>query len=124
MDKEIIYEVGTKVAKTGGDYTFHGEVVAVFSKRSGQVRYVIENDEGILHIFSGKQLSINSKVQQECKEIYTELATLQKRLLSLRDICQHPNVKKAHRSDDDQRLYWTDFTCPDCGKNWIADGSL
>jgi hypothetical protein len=49
--------VGDKVQKVGGDYTFVGVVVSVFWKRSGQVRYVVEDDRGILHIFSEKNLA-------------------------------------------------------------------
>jgi hypothetical protein len=45
-------EIGRRVIKTGGDYRFSGVVVAVFTKKSGVIRYVVENDEGILHIFS------------------------------------------------------------------------
>lgn len=48
--------VGDRVAKEGGDYRFSGYVVAVFEKRSGQVRCVVENQDGILHIFSLTQL--------------------------------------------------------------------
>lgn len=44
--------------KDGGDYIFRGLIVATFRKRSGQWRYVVENDDGILHIFSGKQLTV------------------------------------------------------------------
>jgi hypothetical protein len=47
------------VEKVGGDYTFRGFVVAVFNKRrSGEIRYVVENDDGVLHIFSGMQLRV------------------------------------------------------------------
>ena len=53
-DTEI--KVGDSVYKTGGDYRFRGVVVSVFKKRSGIIRCVVENDEGILHIFSPKQL--------------------------------------------------------------------
>ena len=54
--------VGDRVVKTVGDYRFEGEVVSVFAKRSGIVRVVVENDEGILHIFSENQLkSVNLK---------------------------------------------------------------
>ncbi len=49
-------EVGTKVRKVGGDYTFVGVVVAAFTKLSGKERYVVEDDRGILHIFSEKNL--------------------------------------------------------------------
>ena len=48
--------VGTKVIKSGGDYTFDGVVVAEFPKKSGAMRYVVENNEGILHIYSAKNL--------------------------------------------------------------------
>jgi hypothetical protein len=50
------FGVGDFVKKTGGDYTFDGVVVAVFEKRSKAVRYVVENGEGILHIYSEKNL--------------------------------------------------------------------
>jgi hypothetical protein len=52
----ISLRVGDCVEKIGGDYTFRGVVVAVFSKRSGAVRVVVENDDGILHIFNPGQL--------------------------------------------------------------------
>jgi hypothetical protein len=48
--------VGDKVEKLGGDYRFPGVIVAVFNKLSGQIRYVVEDDRGILHIFSRKNL--------------------------------------------------------------------
>lgn len=48
--------VGDKVKKVGGDYTFEGVVVSVFCKLSGQVRVVVEDDRGILHIFSERNL--------------------------------------------------------------------
>jgi len=50
------FRVGQHVAKDGGDYRFVGVVVAVFTKKSGKVRYVVENKDGILHIFSESQL--------------------------------------------------------------------
>jgi hypothetical protein len=48
---------GQKVVKGGGDYTFRGVVVAAFEKLSGKVRYVVENADGVLHIFSESQLA-------------------------------------------------------------------
>jgi hypothetical protein len=50
------YKVGDHVRKVGGDYTFDGVVVSKFSKTSGKVRYVVENAQGILHIFSEANL--------------------------------------------------------------------
>lgn len=47
---------GDQVSKVGGDYTFDGEVVAAFTKKSGAQRYVVEDDRGVLHIFSTKNL--------------------------------------------------------------------
>ena len=51
------FDEGDKVEKIVGDYIFRGEVVARFRKiRSAEVRYVVENQDGILHIFSARQL--------------------------------------------------------------------
>lgn len=51
------FRVGQKVRKVTGDYAFVGHVVAVFMKRNpSHVRYVVENADGILHIYSAKNL--------------------------------------------------------------------
>lgn len=50
-------EIGTQVEKVGGDYKFTGIVVSVFKKKSGVVRVVVENPDGILHIFNPAQLT-------------------------------------------------------------------
>jgi hypothetical protein len=62
MSKEFMveYAVGDEVFKSSGDYYFNGFVVAVFQKKSGAVRYVVENEAGILHIFSEKQLTLSN----------------------------------------------------------------
>jgi hypothetical protein len=52
-----LYGLGDEVVKVGGDYAFRGRVVAAFHKLSGKARYVVENQDGILHIFSEKQLA-------------------------------------------------------------------
>ena len=45
--------VGQRVVKQGEDSRFEGEVVACFVKRNLKtVRYVVENDDGVLHIAS------------------------------------------------------------------------
>jgi hypothetical protein len=49
-------KVGDRVKKVSGDYTFEGVVVAAFAKKSGAVRYVVEDDRGLLFIFNGGQL--------------------------------------------------------------------
>lgn len=45
-----------RVAKVGGDYSFEGEVRSIFTKRSGKRRVVVEDDRGLLFIFSPSQL--------------------------------------------------------------------
>ena len=47
-----------KVEKIGGDYTFEGTIVAKFTKLSGAVRFVVEDDRGVLHIYSEKNLRL------------------------------------------------------------------
>lgn len=47
---------GAKVSKTGGDYRFDGTVVGVFRKISGVIRYAVEDDRGVVHIYSRKNL--------------------------------------------------------------------
>lgn len=47
---------GDFVEKVGGDYTFEGVIVSVFTKRSGAYRFVVEDDRGALHIYSEKNL--------------------------------------------------------------------
>lgn len=54
--EEPAFAVGDRVHKPEGDYRFSGFVQAVLRKRSGAVRYVVENSDGILHIFSEPQL--------------------------------------------------------------------
>ena len=51
--------VGQRVVKQGEDSRFEGEVVACFVKRNHKtVRYVVENDDGVLHIAGEAQLRL------------------------------------------------------------------
>lgn len=52
------FKVGDKVCKQGGDYRYDGIVVAAFSKAKNpnEIRYVVEDDKGTLHIFNDKNL--------------------------------------------------------------------
>jgi hypothetical protein len=52
------FQAGDAVEKVGGDYRYAGVVVGVVVKRSGQVRYVVEDDRGLLFIFHGRQLRL------------------------------------------------------------------
>lgn len=51
-------EIGQKVEKIGGDYTFKGIIVAKFTKLSGAIRFVVEDDRGVLHVYSEKNLKL------------------------------------------------------------------
>jgi hypothetical protein len=51
----LTLKVGDKVEKIKG-YTFVGYVVSVVKKRDQSLRYVVENQDGILHIFNRLQL--------------------------------------------------------------------
>lgn len=52
------FRKGDAVEKVGGDYTFKGVVVSCFHKKSGVMRYVVEDDRGVLHIYSAKCLRL------------------------------------------------------------------
>jgi hypothetical protein len=53
---------GDEVVKDGGDYVFHGFVVAAFRKRekdgthTGPYRYVVQNLDGVLMIMNAGQI--------------------------------------------------------------------
>lgn len=49
-------KLGDKVKKIGGDYQFEGIIISVFNKLSGKIRYVVEDDRGVCHIYSAKNL--------------------------------------------------------------------
>ena len=53
-----MYKIGDLVEKVGGDYTFVGHVVLVFEKLCGAVRLVVEDDSGVLHVYSEKILKL------------------------------------------------------------------
>jgi hypothetical protein len=51
------FKLGDHVMKIGEDSRFEGHVVAVFYKCDGKtLRYVVENEDGVLHIANPKQL--------------------------------------------------------------------
>lgn len=59
-DKMSKFSIGDIVTKTGGDYTYTGTVVACFTKKSGAVRLVVENQDGMLFIFNEQSLQLVS----------------------------------------------------------------
>lgn len=50
------FNIGDAVRKVGGDYRFDGHVQGIITKRSGEVRYAVEDDRGVLFIFHARQL--------------------------------------------------------------------
>jgi len=48
--------MGDEVEKISGDYQFVGVIVSDFKKLSGARRLVVEDDRGVLHIYSEKNL--------------------------------------------------------------------
>ena len=56
MESEL--SIGQRVVKTGEDSRFEGVIVARFVKRDGKTtRFVVENDDGVLHIASERMLT-------------------------------------------------------------------
>lgn len=62
---------GDSVVKTKG-YKFNGVVVGVATKLDGKKRYVVENPDGILHIFREDQLEKVIFDREPKKSRYTE----------------------------------------------------
>src|SRR5262245_59243380 len=59
---EFAFDVGDRVRKTGGDYMFVGHVIMRGTKiKSDAIRYVVENADGLLHIFNEQQLILIKK---------------------------------------------------------------
>lgn len=58
------FKIGDLVEKVGGDYTFVGTVVSVFPKLSGAIRLVVEDDRGVLHVYSEKILRLLANTKE------------------------------------------------------------
>lgn len=69
IDDNDGFGIGDKVKKVGGDYTFEGTVQSRFNKRSGARRYVVEDDRGILHIYSDKNLVLNTDSKDKIEAV-------------------------------------------------------
>lgn len=50
------FKEGDLVEKDGGDAEFKGEIACVFRKKNGAIRYVVEDERGLLLIQSDKTL--------------------------------------------------------------------
>lgn len=56
--EKATFELGDLVEKNSGDYRYHGHIVGIIEKLSGEVRIVVENPDGMLFIFHPKQLTL------------------------------------------------------------------
>lgn len=64
-----------------------------------------------------------SVVKIKADSIRARIAANYKELEDLQNVCAHPDVIIVHKSDTgnydrSQDCYWTEHTCPDCGKFW------
>lgn len=60
-----VFEIGDKVHKIKGDYTFDGEIIGIIHKRNGAVRVVAELDgRGLVHIFNENQLQLKQQLDE------------------------------------------------------------
>lgn len=97
-DAQGMPEIGKLVSKTGGDYTFTGDIRAVFTKRNGVVRYVVENDDRVLHIFSAANLSLPTPPGR-APDVVTTWQRSDWRQIVARGYCHPPNSHKELDSD-------------------------
>jgi hypothetical protein len=60
MSERILMKfiVGQRVVKQGEDSRFEGEIVAFIKRDMKTLRYVVENDDRVLHIASERQLQL------------------------------------------------------------------
>jgi hypothetical protein len=63
------------------------------------------------------------QIQRKTKVIHDKCIDLNKQLVELQELCQHPDLNKQHGSntgnyDPSVDIYWTDYFCPDCNKSW------
>lgn len=55
--------IGDRIIKDQGDYQFVGTIIGILTKRSGAIRYAIEDDRGLILIMNDKQFNIMEKVE-------------------------------------------------------------
>lgn len=60
----MTFQIGDQVQRApGSDYRMPATVVAVFTKLSGQIRYVVEDDRGTLFVQSDKTIVARDEVE-------------------------------------------------------------
>ncbi len=94
-----MFEIGDKVEKVGGDYTFEGIIVSVFEKLSGVIRLVVEDDRGVLHVYSEKIL----RHVEEMKEIMVYQ-------LTIKEVRSYKVDIKAPSKDQAVDSFWNNYS--------------
>lgn len=56
LNMDTRFKYGDFVRKSDGDYVFAGYVVGIIAKIGGEIRYAVENADGIVHIFSDRTI--------------------------------------------------------------------
>lgn len=65
------YQIGDMVEHVSHDSTFLGEIRAVFRHTNGAWRYVLQNSDGILHLYSGRTLIMRQKKPDDYRYVKT-----------------------------------------------------
>lgn len=56
-----------RVTVMGGDYNYAGDIIEVLVKKSGEIRCVVEDDNGRLFIHNGGQVGMSSSELMDLK---------------------------------------------------------
>ena len=86
------FAIGEAVEKITGDYTFPGHIVAVFTKRSGKILYVVEDDRGVVHIFNEQTLAHRANVEVKA---HVPGAGVVEALEKIEHVCDVPEHKRT-----------------------------
>lgn len=64
------------------------------------------------------------QILEKKKLLNKEISNLQDELISLRDSCNHHNLRYKYDGTDSgwdyDASYWVDWFCPDCEKRWTT----
>lgn len=61
-NQEHFFNVGDQVRKVTGDYQLDGEIRAIFTKKDGKIRLVVEHEPGFLHIYSPNNIKLLTSI--------------------------------------------------------------
>jgi transposase-like protein len=64
-----------------------------------------------------------NRIRRQVTSINEQIVALHEELQELRQKCPHPNLVVEHKGntgnwDPNDNRYWTENSCPDCGKQW------